>query len=139
MELLLNLCWLAISLCAFGVWHSRASLEEGKSSRQIRVEGVALFCALILLFFPISITDDLHPEIFLTTDCSADRSGSPTLSAGKTPVVPAATAFPSSAAVVPSVLSILPAAVFVGLPGQCAAACESFSPAPGRGRAPPQV
>lgn len=39
-------------------------------------EGIALLCALVLLFFPISLTDDLHPEIFLTTETSLQRRSS---------------------------------------------------------------
>lgn len=59
MELLLNLFWLLVALAGFGLWGlrwSRASRGRGECVRG----AVSLSCVLVLLFFAISLTDDLH-------------------------------------------------------------------------------
>jgi hypothetical protein len=67
MELALNLIWVCVALlgCALlGSNLSRASKPTvGRASNRQKV--VAMGCALIILFFVISMTDDLHDqEIF---------------------------------------------------------------------------
>jgi hypothetical protein len=138
-ELLLNLCWLAVALAAFGYWRATRDPERKASSLRTATEALALTCALIFLFYPMSLTDDLHPDIFLAAECSAGRRSSPALSAGKVPVVPTAPVLRPFAAAVPSVPNILLTASFVGLPSQRDAFCQPFGSAAARGRAPPQV
>lgn len=58
MELLLNLCWLALLLPAGLLWRRRtASRGHATGFQHLCVLG----CALVLLFPVISATDDLHP------------------------------------------------------------------------------
>lgn len=68
MELFLNLLWLCISLVALACWIFSRKGNRPFSSRPRRatflLEFGALTCVLIFLFFAISVTDNLHPEIF---------------------------------------------------------------------------
>lgn len=73
MEFLLNVCWLAVSVVAFGYWRATRDPRRKASDSRTAIEAVALTCALILLFYPMSLTDDLHPEIFVVSDSSSQR------------------------------------------------------------------
>src|SRR6185437_9246063 len=75
MEFVLNIVWLALALTAtsyFGLqWH-----RAGRRCRNERAtwrNWVALCCVLVLLFFIISLTDDLHPELSNFEDGSSSR------------------------------------------------------------------
>jgi hypothetical protein len=70
MELFLNLLWLALAMAALVVWRVR---NRDHGSAELRREGVALVFVLVLMFFVISMTDDLHQEIILSEDCSFVR------------------------------------------------------------------
>jgi hypothetical protein len=68
MELALNLIWLCLALAGFALlvgnlsWAAKKA-EQGPSNRQ---KIMAMTCALIILFFVVSMTDDLHDqEIFV--------------------------------------------------------------------------
>jgi len=57
LEVFLNLTWLFIAAAAairFAFW------SHGQTRRRGRIVGLAMICALALLFPIISITDDLH-------------------------------------------------------------------------------
>ena len=58
MELLLNLCWLALLLPAYLLWRRRGL--SGHSARSSSVVVGTLGCALVLLFPVVSVSDDLH-------------------------------------------------------------------------------
>ncbi len=74
MELLLNVLWLLLALAAFGYCWSRWSGAEGEAQRHaVCFRWVALACGLILLFFVISLTDDLHPELTTLEDSSSSK------------------------------------------------------------------
>jgi hypothetical protein len=68
MELALNLVWLCLALSGFAVLGSNLSRTSwvparGPSNKQ---KIIAMSCAMIILFFVISMTDDLHDqEIFV--------------------------------------------------------------------------
>lgn len=76
MEFFLNTCWLAIALGALSSWV--ASLRvRGRSRRySVHMEAVALSCVIILLLFPISMTDDLHPDVFVAAGIFSHRRDS---------------------------------------------------------------
>lgn len=62
MELLLNIFWLFLALAGVALWWTRW-LRAGNDPRQRRHVfrgAVALCCVLVLLFFAISLTDDLQ-------------------------------------------------------------------------------
>jgi hypothetical protein len=73
MELFLNLLWLLISGAALALWQVRWKHEQSFERWPGWQAPIALVCVLVLLFFPISLTDDLHAEILLSGDCSAQR------------------------------------------------------------------
>lgn len=136
MELLLNLCWLGISIWAFAAWHAdRRKRKRAYDSARVGTEGVALVCALILLFFPISITDDLHPEVFLTADSSFSRRDLPAFCAGKTIDHSPASPVLLLAPILPHRV-FLPA-VFVRFASELAAIIEFPSAMAAGSRAPP--
>jgi hypothetical protein len=70
MELLLNLIWLAVAVSALAAWRIR---NRDHSRAELLREGVALLCVLVLLFFVISMTDDLHQEATLSEDSTLTR------------------------------------------------------------------
>jgi hypothetical protein len=70
MELFLNLLWLALVVAALVVWRVR---NRDHGSAELRREGIALLFVLVLMFFVISMTDDLHQEIILSEDGSFVR------------------------------------------------------------------
>lgn len=62
MELFLNVFWLLLALLSVGLWWTQWSRAgRGRAPRQASLRGgIALCCVLVLLFFAISLTDDLH-------------------------------------------------------------------------------
>ncbi|MGA8307854.1 MAG: hypothetical protein WB723_19415 [Candidatus Acidiferrales bacterium] len=73
MELFLNLLWLLIAAGAVGVWRTRWQRQKLPSRRDSFREWTAMGCALVLLFFAVSLTDDLHTAAMLLDECSASR------------------------------------------------------------------
>src|SRR5574337_1161031 len=62
MELLLNLFWLLLAVVSFAAWGMQWPRRGGVRGhrRELLYGAVGLTCALVLLFFAISLTDDLH-------------------------------------------------------------------------------
>lgn len=73
LELFLNLLWLVIAVSAFGVWQAHLSGGGRAPGGQTRRGWIALGCALVLLFFVISMTDDLHAEVMVVEDATSSR------------------------------------------------------------------
>lgn len=73
MESFLNLLWVAIALSAFGVWRVYWVRQHRDGLRQPFLEWTAFACALVLLFFVVSLTDDLHSELVIFDECSTSR------------------------------------------------------------------
>ena len=73
MELFLNLLWVLIAVGAVGIWRVRWLREKPQSRRESLREWTAMGCALVLLFFAVSLTDDLHAEAMLLDECSVSR------------------------------------------------------------------
>jgi len=68
MELALNLIWVCVALSGCALLVSNLSLASGLPAGQPsnKQKIIAMSCALIILFFVISMTDDLHDqEIFV--------------------------------------------------------------------------
>jgi hypothetical protein len=76
MELFLNLLWVLIAAGAIGVWHTCWRSEKPRSRRDSLREWTAMGCALVLLFFAVSLTDDLNAAAMLLDECSASRRNS---------------------------------------------------------------
>jgi len=137
-ELLLNLCWLVISAGALGAWHANCRRRKRADDfERVCAEGVALVCALILLFFPISITDDLHPEIFLTADCLSHRRNPAMVCAGKTAGHLPAPCGTSPFATLRAGRTVWPSLLFAGPSEERVSTLRPASTGMKRGRAPP--
>lgn len=73
MELFLNILWLVIAVAGLFVWrvcwaHQRQSREHSPWR-----QWTAFGSALVLLFFMVSLTDDLHSELIYFEECTAGR------------------------------------------------------------------
>jgi hypothetical protein len=73
MELLLNILWMLIAVGLLGTWRTRWVHQRRDSSRRSLQEWSAVSLALVLLFFAVSMTDDMHAEIVALEECSATR------------------------------------------------------------------
>ena len=73
MELFLNLLWVLIAAGAIGVWRTCWRSEKPRSRRDSLREWTAMGCALVLLFFAVSLTDDLYAAAMLFDGGPASR------------------------------------------------------------------
>jgi hypothetical protein len=73
MELFLNCLWVLIALLTVCLWRTRWTREHRDIRRDPLREWTAIACALVLLFFAVSLTDDLHAEVMLSDDCYTGR------------------------------------------------------------------
>jgi len=74
METTLNLAWLAVTLAMIWLWRFRWVVSRRNPRSSSSLEVVALVCILALLFPVISLTDDLHPEIYAVDSISGKRN-----------------------------------------------------------------
>jgi hypothetical protein len=73
MELFLNILWLLVALGILGAWRVRW-VGRGRDNRhQAVAEWTAIGSALVLLFFAISLSDDLHQDVILFSESSTSR------------------------------------------------------------------
>lgn len=137
MELALNLVWVCVALAGIALLGSNLSHASGRSAGtpSKRQKIIAMSCALIILFFVISMTDDLHGMEILVED---SRSLRVTAWSGAFPhSLPQVTATPVFA-----VLTVF--AYFPKLPSQSGpienltvSSAMEFYPELSSGRAPP--
>jgi hypothetical protein len=73
MESFLNTLWLVIALAALCVWRVRWAQQPRERRYADWHQWTAFACALVLLFFMVSLTDDLHSELVVFEECSAGR------------------------------------------------------------------
>jgi hypothetical protein len=71
MELFLNILWFVIATLGLCVWRVRWAHQQ-REHRPWR-QGTAFASALVLLFFTVSLTDDLHSELVYFEECAANR------------------------------------------------------------------
>jgi hypothetical protein len=122
MESFLNLLWVAIAAAAFCFWRTRWLHERRDHGREPLREWTAFGCALVLLFFAVSLTDDLHSDLVIFDECSVSRRYSPNM-ARPHDVTKHRTPELSSGIVMPSYLALAEAPHFVD---RLAAAKETF-------------
>jgi hypothetical protein len=65
MESFLNLLWVVISLGSLAVWRAYWLRERGLGQREPVREWAAVVCALVLLFFAVSLSDDLRSSVLV--------------------------------------------------------------------------
>jgi len=73
MEVFLNVLWLLIALTGFAVWRFVWARQPRLAPRAPLQEWTAFVYAVVLLFFPISLSDDLHADLLLFDICSSGR------------------------------------------------------------------
>ncbi len=74
MELFFNLLWLLIALASFARWRRVVRTRRAVRGRvQAVLPCIALGCALAILFPTISVSDNLHPSLFVMEDGSSSR------------------------------------------------------------------
>jgi hypothetical protein len=73
MELFLNILWVLIALAAVVTWRTRWTRQARLRCHAAWREWTAFVCAIVLLFFVVSLTDDLHAELMLFEECSTGR------------------------------------------------------------------
>jgi hypothetical protein len=74
MEAFLNFLWVLIAAAALGFWRTRWQREQREARRDPLREWTAIGCALVLLFFAVSLSDDLHSEAILSDGCATFRT-----------------------------------------------------------------
>ena len=97
MELTLNLVWVFVAIVGILVQivtlrkTARSSKDTASPARKV----VAMGCALVILFFVISMTDDLHDQVLVweeskhsRTSASAKASASPAFDRALSPTSP---------------------------------------------------
>jgi hypothetical protein len=82
METLLNLIWLLLALTSGALWaaHWRHALFARNRRKQVLYSAVGLMCVLLLMFYAISLTDDLLEITALVEDAALISAGSSKLS-----------------------------------------------------------
>ena len=95
MELALNLVWLGLALAGFALLGSNLSRAAEHPARRPsnRQKIIAMSCALVILFFVVSMTDDLHDQEVAVEESKllrvASAAGSPSLASVHSVVTPA--------------------------------------------------
>jgi hypothetical protein len=73
MELILNLVWLFIAIALVCVWRTQWAHQRLRPAHGRRVqEWSAVGLALVLLFFAVSMSDDMHSEIVALEELSGN-------------------------------------------------------------------
>jgi hypothetical protein len=106
MESFLNILWVLIALCALWVWRVHWVRQERAERRNPVQEWTAFLCGLVLLFFAVSLTDDLHSEIVLFDECASGRRHSAVCSCAHPAPHGAKAPSASGPAIVPAVSAI---------------------------------
>ena len=83
MEKFLNLVWLLLALSLSAAWLWQRMRSSSRYLPAARLQAIALVCLLVVLFFPVSISDDLHWTALATEvfDTSRKLRGLATLKA----------------------------------------------------------
>jgi hypothetical protein len=101
MELFLNILWLLVALNILLVWRGYWIRQRPNAQRNPLAEWAALGCVLVMLFFAISLTDDLHQDVMLFDEVSTGRRHSSVLAAARDSSRSPRIAAESGAAVLP--------------------------------------
>jgi hypothetical protein len=72
-EIFLNIFWVLITLAGVIAWRTRWKRQTRLRRHAAWREWSAFVCAMVLLFFVVSLTDDLHAELMLLEECSTSR------------------------------------------------------------------
>jgi hypothetical protein len=75
MELALNLVWVGVALLGFVLLRTKLSRAAGLSAREPSngQKIIAMTCTVVILFFVISMTDDLHEQQLAVEESRSSR------------------------------------------------------------------
>lgn len=73
MELFLNLLWLSMALAALALWRTQWAHQRQDGRLAPWRQWTAFASAAVLLFFAVSLTDDLHADLILFDEASSGR------------------------------------------------------------------
>lgn len=73
MELFLNIFWSLITVAGLILWRTQWARQSRVPRHAAWREWTAFVCSMVLLFFVVSLTDDLHAELMLIEECSSSR------------------------------------------------------------------
>lgn len=73
MESFLNILWLLFATSAVLLWQLHWVQQKRAAQRNRVQQWTAFLCGLVLLFFAVSLTDDLHSEIVFYEECANGR------------------------------------------------------------------
>jgi hypothetical protein len=76
MELLLNIFAAATILALIAIWRGHWALQPRRGPGNVARECMAVCCLALLIFFAISMTDDLQGDLTVLEECSLSRSNS---------------------------------------------------------------
>jgi hypothetical protein len=82
MELFLNILWVLVAVGVLGAWRVHWVRHGGDNRHHPLAEWTAIGSALVLLFFAISLSDDLHQDVVLFSESSTSRRHSVTRVSG---------------------------------------------------------
>ena len=138
MESFLNILWVAMALATFGVWRMNWLHQRRDSRREPLRDWTAFACALVLLFFAVSLTDDLHSDLVIFDECSMARRHANGLFTPHHASDKLKTAQASAAAILPtgSTRSLRWVATIVPVPGSSGVRVVALALS---GRAPPAL
>src|ERR1700730_14849458 len=115
MESLLNLLWVLIAASALGVWRFCWARQKCGSRRHALEQWTAFACGLILLFFAVSLTDDLHSDLVLFDEFSSGRRHSTVCACAHSPLARTRILSAADAAILPRLNSPHPLGVIEGV------------------------
>jgi uncharacterized membrane protein YcjF (UPF0283 family) len=72
-ELVLNILWVLLAASAVTLWRTSWAHQPRTRRHAPWREWTAVACALILLFFVVSLTGDLHAELTVLEECATCR------------------------------------------------------------------
>jgi hypothetical protein len=103
MELVLNLIWVTVAVLGFALLRANLSRTSRRSAREPsdRQKIIAMTCTVVILFFVISMTDDLHEQQMAVEEIRTSRvtfeTASPSRASAHTIATPAFLLFFASA------------------------------------------
>ncbi|MGC1385991.1 MAG: hypothetical protein WA823_19620, partial [Candidatus Acidiferrales bacterium] len=73
MELFLNLLWAVMAVAALGAWRAQGTSDSRRPGIDPWRAWAAFTCAAVLMFFVVSLSDDLRAEYLCADECTSAR------------------------------------------------------------------
>jgi len=81
-ELFLNIVWVVVAAAVLGTWRINWVHQRKRTLLRSIWEWTSICVVLVLLFFAVSMTDDLHSDLIVFEECSSSRRNSVLVVAG---------------------------------------------------------